>query len=335
MMCLTGMKTDRISSQCLSRFDDLIQEFIREPADDIIPLSGGHINTSFLVKGREDYVLQRLSRRLFADHLRQLEHNYLQYIKAFQSLNATSASWCYPEWIKDRDGLFFHTDEKGDIWRMYRYIPSEPFTKQRDEVFAAGHGLGRLHAVLCGIGDIWKIDTIFRLHDLGYHYERYRLLDDERRGRDKKLDRSIADNIEDMLRTDFRKDFVIHGDAKVSNMIFENGKVKGFIDLDTIMEGSVFDDIADCARSCCVDDDGKPSRQKMNALLSGYETGAGRTLSEEDREAAYAGVIRNMFMLGIRYYTDHLSKEGYFLEEYPGRNLEKARNLIDVSAFLW
>ena len=303
-----------------------VAQYTDKTVTDIRPLGAGHINESFLVEtDTVSYVLQCLNSSLYADHLAELEDNYLQYRMACERAGVRPGEWICPEWLKTRDSLFFHTDAGKKIWRLYRFIPGDD--PEPGEPFIAGAGLGKIHKILraCDSTGVKPIHP--DLHDLKAYYDKYLAVDDVQE-RESELDKVISDNIGKMLDITVPADAVIHGDAKISNMIMQEGKVIGFIDLDTLMPGSVYDDLADCVRSCCMRDNGEIDREAADKLLDGYETGAGMKLSSDMRKIAHKNVLKNRFMLGLRYYTDHLTGNRYFAESYPGQNLQKAKRLL-------
>ena len=308
---------------------DIVKEYIEEPVRSFEAIDTGHINRSHLVIADERYMLQCLNQRLYADHLYELEHNYLQYVSACKRFDHENGKWYYPEWIKDRKGRFFHRDKEGNVWRLYRFIPSDKPGKiiSEEEISAIGAGLGKLHRILEGCPDIKNIETVSHLHDLEYHYRKFREQDTSVIKRVSELDAVIESRIDDMLKITVPERSNIHGDAKISNMLFEDGKVVGFIDLDTIMTGSVYNDIADCARSCCMDYDGNYDSGRIGHLTEGYEEGYKAEFEQSFGQLLIKNMERNRFMLGIRYYTDYLSQEGYFAQP-PEKNIEKALFLL-------
>lgn len=294
----------------------------------IEPLPGGHINMTFLVTGRGRYILQLLNPQLFAGYTDILEHNYLQYKSACEQ--NTDKPWFCPKWIKNRDGRYIYEDENGLIWRMYWYISSDADhgLKQMPDVYEIGRGLGRLHKILRSCDDIRSIETTKYLHDLNYFYRKYREQSSSEMPRIRELDQFIETYIDNMLEVIVPPGAVIHGDAKVSNMIIKDGKAAGFIDLDTLMPGSSFNDFSDCARSCCLDENYRVDPQKAFELLRGYQDGAQMQYAEDAIKLQFKSIISNRFTLGLRYYIDYLSQEGYFGIEDPKKELEKAVHLI-------
>ncbi len=304
------------------KIEKIIKNYIDGSPQDIQELDAGHINSSFLVTAGNKYVLQCLNRKLYSEQLSDLENNQRQYRNACCSSLGELWGWQCPGWIKSRKKKYFHIDGSGDIWRLYNYIQGDIYTVgELPDTGVAGEGLGRLHRILkeCPGNSIKGI--LGHLHDLDHYYREYRLQDSSLRPRDRELDACISSRYEYFLRVSVPGGNIIHGDAKLGNMLFRNGKTAGFIDLDTIMEGSGFDDIADCLRSCRVGS----NREKIREFLDGYEEGANESFKADDIELVIKNYHKNHFMLGMRYYTDYLAGNVYFRENYPGESLEKAR----------
>ena len=302
--------------------------FLDERIADIRKISEGHINRTYLVN--ESYVLQCLNSDLYKDHVRILSDNYDIYSNACREKSFDRHIWKCPEWLTGRNGSRFYTDENGSIWRMYRYIPSDlpDDHKYPVSIYEMGRGIGKLHFILKDCTGIKAVPSTAHIHDIQFHYDKYILQNDPKQERIADLDRAIEDGIHDMLAVTSPQDNIIHGDAKCGNMIFQNGEVVGFIDLDTLMEGSVFEDIADCARTMAVDERGRCDMRLVEELLGGYEDGAKTPLVCGAAKLTAKYVSRSRFTLGIRYYTDYLSGEHYFAEERPGQSLARAKELL-------
>ena len=311
---------------------EICKVFFQDEVTDVAPFGDGHVNDTFLVKaGGRDYVCQRVQKAM---DLRVLEHNYLLLSKACRE-----AGWPYPEWMNAKDGSFFYQDSEGEHWRAYPLIEGEirkaPLT--REELFACGQGLARMHKILQTLPE--KPLAVYpMLHDLAYYHHRYletlcdgELLEEQR---DAALEGKISAEAEGFLRLELDRSAIVHGDAKLANALFRGGKVAAWIDLDTVMQGSLLEDVADCMRSACVQD-GKLDQDAARTLLQGYQDVAPGLLREEEI-GLLPNVVRKIFFeLALRYYTDALSKRRLFREKYPGYLLEKARGyfgtVIDVT----
>ncbi len=315
-------------------YTDILKEYTDEHIDNICDLTGGHINYSLLVTaGRDRYVLQCLNPDIFADHLSDLESNYILYRTACEQsaeeFGEKLAEWYCPEWVLDRNGQFFHTDEEGRIFRLYRYIEGDKAVSGPGaDVYELGIGLGKMTRILekC---DKNRITAVFpHLHDLDYYYNRFLAVKDPVTDREPLLDKIITENIDEIRKTVLPAKEVIHGDAKLGNMIFRNGKVVGLVDLDTLMYGSVYDDIADCMRSCCMSRDYVLISDRADMLLRGLQEGADITFTTEENSLILNNLKKNCFILGLRYYTDHLKGNKYFTEAHPGDNIERSYRLL-------
>lgn len=309
--------------------NQLISAFISEKVNEIRWISTGHINKSFLVRGDDTYILQEINEHLYRDFQDILTFNYLSYRDACCNFNEGSSDpFEYPNWLTDKEGSYFHRDVFGNLCRMYRYIPSDEINDEKADRYEIGRGLGKLHSILRTCKDIKNIKTTAHLHDLSHHYREYLDQNDNETERIGEIDTRIKDDIDKYLEMTVTGGSIIHGDAKIGNMIIRNGKVAGFIDLDTIMTGSVFDDIADCVRSCCLNDEGNIENTEFMDLIRGYEETSGTLFTLSQKDLIRKNIEKNRFLLGLRYYTDYLSGSGYFSEEYPGQTLKKARKLL-------
>lgn len=304
--------------------ENAIRAFTGTTPTDVSSISGGHINDSFLVTAGDKYVLQRMNGRLYAPYLDAISNNYSLYQKSCDKY--FSDGWVCPKWLTVKDGGFFYADEEGSIFRMYRYIPSDEVSSP--DVFETGKGLGTMHAILKECKGIVEIGPNMRLYDLPYYYRKYTEQNNETKMRDPDLDRVIEERIGYMLGISVPGGYVIHGDAKIGNMLYNGRRIAGFIDLDTIMPGSIFNDLADCARSCCLNNDNRPDPSKIVKLVKGYEEGRNATFTESAVDLLGKTMVRNMFMLGLRYYTDVLSEEGYFEGMSNLQKLSRARDLL-------
>ena len=302
----------------------IISEYIDKPVSDITEIYGGHINKTFLVTAKDKYVLQCLNYDLYSEYTDILTDNYLSYRNACDMVSGTD-NWNCPEWLTAKNGQFFYCEENY-IFRMYRYIESNNHPGKNNDPYYIGEGLGKIHRILRDCNNIKPVHP--DLYNLDYYYRQYLDTDKNINPRINECDKIISDNIKDMLLIKDNEKGIIHGDAKTGNMIINDNKVIGFIDLDTLMPGSLLNDMADCMRSCCSDKKYILIEEKVKEFLDGYSHGFGKTLSDDKIQLLYQFYIRNRFMLGLRYYTDYLSGNNYFKENNPGDNLNKAKMLL-------
>ena len=114
-------------------------------------------------------------------------------------------------------------------------------------------------------------------------------------------------------------------------MLFREEKVVGFLDWDTVMEGSVSEEIADCIRSACIKD-GKLDIRAAKALIEGYISASGT--DEMITDLVPGAFDKICFELALRYYTDAISENKHFKEKYPGYRLKRAKELLQNAILL-
>ena len=297
------------------------REFINDRISCITSFGDGRINDTFRIKtDKAEYICQKIRRAVNSEIL---ERNYILYAEA-----CGKTDLLYPKWLKTETGKFFYTDEYGDHWRMYPMIEGQVLSIPVSEelLIACGEGLARMHVMLQTFSEKPRA-TYPMHHDLKHYYERYLwVLNNDLSGesRDDELEDLIDSGLEAFIDLKIDRSAVIHGDPKLANILFVSGKVKAFLDLDTLMQGALAEDIADCIRSCCIRE-GKIDKASVQAFMQGYQRDGNVLLSKEETELLPFIIRKICFELGLRYYTDAIAKEKKFKEKYPGYLMEKAR----------
>lgn len=302
---------------------EVIKRYTKKDILNIVRSGAGNINDTFFVSADSGkYVLQRLQKKM---DTAKLEYNFSLY-----SGICEKEKLLYPKWIKTEDGSFFASDSTGNNWRMYPYIEGDILNAplSEEQCYACGEGLGRIHAALRNMSEAPR-PVYPHLHDPEYYFEQYeKALSEEgtcAENRDPEIEESIRRKMKEYSSLEADDIAVIHGDAKASNILFRDGSVCGFLDWDTVMTGSVCEEVADCIRSACITD-GVMNTATANALIEGYRAGARADESITGRIPRAFDKI--CFELGLRYYTDAISNNKHFKEKYPGYRLKRAKELF-------
>jgi Ser/Thr protein kinase RdoA (MazF antagonist) len=324
-------------------------EFSTPPV--IESLGAGNINDTYLVRGEGgSFVLQRLNAQVFP--LPQLVMANLATLSRHLGETggrppATRQRWENSILRPTTTGETSYTDQHGGLWRAVSHI-DRTITHQTITTSAqagqVGWALGHFHHLLADLPAQDLHDTLPGFHILPCYIEHF---DRVIRGVAMKSDpdlrfcldfietrRQGADILERARYQGKVRVQTIHGDPKAGNVLFDDSTdlAVSMIDLDTVGPGLIHYDIGDCLRSCC-----NPSGETAPDLsmiefdlelcreaLAGYFSGAGDLLSDYDRELIFPAVRTIAFELGLRFFTDYLSGNGYFKVTHEEENLHRA-----------
>jgi Ser/Thr protein kinase RdoA (MazF antagonist) len=135
---------------------------------------------------------------------------------------------------------------------------------------------------------------------------------------------------------------LIHGDPKLDNMLFRDGKPFTLIDFDTIMKDSVWTDVGDFLRSLTgklLDKDA--AEAGITNFVAAYREASNLGLSpDQTAHQALRHTGRIALELGMRYLCDIVDGNKYFswsAEQYDSRHdnhIERAALQLRVAQFV-
>lgn len=280
------------------------------------PLGNGLINETYLVEGREArFVVQRLNPlwtpavcedvRAVTEHLR----------KKGQPT---------PRLVPCDDGALCSVDDEGRVWRTLTYVEgTRTYDRVQSEANAreAGALVGRVHRALADLEHEYRF-TRGNVHDTERHlavlrtaleeHTGHRLYDDVER-----IALPLLDAAEALPSFEGLPLWHVHGDLKVSNLLFDDeGKGVCLVDLDTLARMVWPFEMGDALRSWCNpggEDQGEVSfdLSLFEAALEGYAQAASDLVTERERELLAAGVMTISLELAARFLGDALN-ERYF-----------------------
>jgi Ser/Thr protein kinase RdoA (MazF antagonist) len=241
-----------------------------------------------------------------------------------------------PSLVPTLDGKPFARDMSGGRWRVYPWLPGHVVESLPDPAMArqAGRLVGLLHKHL-GACDYIPQGSIPHFHDTDFVLTELQhvhpQLPDEVRG--------IADDILVTLPSLIVADEpqqLIHGDLKISNLIFNDlGHAVGIIDFDTILRHARAIDLGDAFRSWCNrtaedDPDATFDVAFFEAAASGYAQGFGLPSGPEERARHLRATRQITLELAARFLIDvvHDAYFGFDAARYPHRrahNVARAR----------
>lgn len=130
---------------------------------------------------------------------------------------------------------------------------------------------------------------------------------------------------------------VIHGDPKISNILFEGNRAVSIIDLDTCNRHTILVELGDAFRSWCGKQEDDPknifSISMFRAAWSGYQKGANDFLTKQEIALVPKAIGTITLELATRFLNDYLEDSyfGWDSARYPSRrahNLARCRGQL-------
>lgn len=230
----------------------------------------------------------------------------------------------------------------GRFWRAARWVDGRhPDPVCPDDVRAVAEAFGRFDSALAGV--IGLNVAIPDFHDPPLRLARLReSADADPHGRSGSAMEAMG-RVEELMITispalAAKRDLparIAHNDAKVDNAIIDRDGVITVIDLDTVMPGSILDDIGELVRSVVrpVEDKAIPGEipvEMIEVIVSGFVRGFGEMTSTEAELVPWAGLVLTVEN-AIRFLTDFIEGDDYFAVDDPHHNMRRALAQIDLA----
>lgn len=286
-------------------------------ADSRVEVFGtGLINDTFLVTvdPQQRFVLQRLNAMFKPEVNRDIDA-----ITRHLALKGSATQRLIPAdngdlWVTDGDR----------IWRFSTYVPGVCYTmlETAEQAAAAGDLLARFHADVSDFREELQQRRL-GVHDTARHLRSLRNALDEYSGhRNFKAVAVIAEEIlataEQLPQLPPLPDRLVHGDPKISNLVFDSATGTGIcmIDLDTLAYMPLPLELGDAIRSWCNPrgEDTQKSEFRLDlfdAAMTAYAARARAFVLPAEWGAFVAAARTIMIELAARFATDAL-RESYF-----------------------
>lgn len=311
---------------------------------EVVPLGGGSINLTFLVKTCHGaFILQRINKGVFPCPETVVNNFALLH----QHLQTKSSTGIAPLLAKPHLSLgktLAVTDHQGFLWRGQEYLEGAGWPKRaKDHRFyrSLGHSLALFHNLTHDLETKTLGNPLPGFHDLSGYLKAYDALDlgQQREGSCKDEIGGLREDLMDryLYLVDSQQKMPVHGDPRLENFIFDDrGMANGLLDLDTVGPGYILFDLGDCLRSCWVDTAAQGYKLGSmgglavdftiaESLVGAYLETAEHDLKRENAPLIFDGIVILCFELGLRFVTDHLLGDIYFKADHHGANLERGR----------
>ena len=303
------------------------------------PLGNGHIHRTYLLRpdgnSVERYVLQKINGHVYGD-IPLLVEQTSQVLAALAADAVFCAIYQVPELIPTRSGELISmiaSDDEHQVWRLWRFVEDsmtcDPPTN-RQQIRAAARAFGGYQRAIAVLERASLVETISGFLDMASYLDAF----DATLGRTELCEREAAAQWIARVRQNrewpeslMQRNAVIHGDCKINNLLFDRQgeRVLSVIDLDNNMMGHWAWDFGDLVRSISYSRGGF-DRLDYQACVEGFLAGRGDRPDQDERLVEYLITAPAFlaFMLGLRFLTDHLAGDEYFVVSKHGDNLQRA-----------
>jgi len=302
------------------------------------PYGSGLINRTFLVEGRARPVIVQRLHPVFAGTVNEDIDAVTAHLEA-KGLPT-------PRPIRTDDGRLWVEDDESRPWRALSFVEGETFDHITSPALAveAGRLVARFHVAVRDLDYTYK-HVRAGVHDTKRHVATLAAALEEHRAH------RLFSEVEPLARRLFAAAETLpdlgvlperhsHGDLKISNLLFREGRGFCLVDLDTLGRMSWAFEMGDALRSWCNPAGEDEARVGIDvgtfeAALEGYGEVArpARLLSAEEAASIVDGVGTICLELSARFLADAL-RESYFgfdARRFPARgehNLVRGRGQL-------
>ncbi len=313
-----------------------------------VPFGAGHINDTYKITLKNEpqpYILQRINTAIFrkpqaimeninqiATHLRSKQDYPLEILEAVKGLDGTT--------------LFEHEQH---YWRVFPWIKNSfgyEVITDPSQAYEAVRGFAFFTNALLDLSPALIQDTLpdFKNNALRVtQFERAIL-----KNREQRVETCLPEiefikkqmpwlhELNTLLPSLPRR--IVHLDTKLNNVLMDADTLRALcvIDLDTVMEGYIFDDFGDMVRTACnpcAEDETDTSKIKFNhpiytALRKGYLEILEKSLTKPEIDSLFLGTKVVIWVQAMRFLTDYLEGDVYYKTTYSTHNLVRAKGQI-------
>lgn len=324
------------------------------------PYGNGHINDTYRVVCDQDgrinrFVLQKINRNVF-HHPEQVMENItgvLGFISKKIREEGGDPGREVLSLVPGIRGRAFMNDEKGDVWRVYRFIEDAVCYEkaESEEIFReSAAAFGRFQKLLSDYPAESLHETIVDFHNTPVRFRQFleavqENAADRRKAVSDEIDYLISQEALSHRLSDAHREGrlplrVTHNDTKLNNVMFDirTGKAVCVLDLDTVMPGFSVTDFGDAIRfgaSTAAEDEpdlGKVhfDRHLYQVYQEGYLEGCGGSLTADEEALLFDGAKVITYEQALRFLADYLAGDVYYKTACPEHNLLRARTQIKL-----
>ncbi len=283
------------------------------------PLSGGLINLTYAVEaGARRLILQRVS-PIFSP---EIHANIVAVSERLRARGERS-----PSLLRSVEGRPWVDLGDAGIWRLMTRLEGTSYDSLEGpqgpaRARSAGRLIARFHGALLGLEHTF-VGLRSGVHDTPAHLAKLRLALEEGATTEHRLHAPVAElgghilaAAESQPPLHGGRSWVVHGDLKISNILFEGDEARALIDLDTVSPMPLWMELGDAWRSWCNPSGEDQSKARFDleifaASIQGYLGALEAPLLAEERRSLVFAVERIALELSARFAADAI-QENYF-----------------------
>ncbi len=307
----------------------------------------GLVNFTWKISGESNYILQKINTDVFrqpeaiASNLQLLE-GYLKYYQPDYLFVAPIPTLSGSYLVKNEESYF----------RLFPFVKNSVTineVKFHKQAYEAARQFGKFTFLLKDFDPNKLKYTLPNFHDLGLRFEQFRLaceLAEQARLTEASdlveiinQHGYITDVYQQVIKSGELPLRIVHHDTKINNVLFNKaGSGLCLVDLDTVMPGYFISDVGDMMRtylSSANEEETDLSKIKVDekcfyAIYDGYMSAMGEELTPAEKKYfVYSGKYM-IYMQAMRFLTDYLNGDTYYLTVYEKQNLNRARNQLTL-----
>ncbi|MBP5342374.1 phosphotransferase [bacterium] len=321
-------------------------------------INKGRINKTYKVTVLLDgitkyYILQRINTYVFKNPDIVMENifNTTSFMRK-KFTNPIDASKYVLHFKKTLDDKKYYKASNDMLYRLYRFVDNSVSYDSTDDlsiIYEAGKAFGNFQNLLSD----FNIDNLYTtIEDFHNTIKRYEALKNATKFDIMNRKDECSSLINEYLSyedyaTSLYKMFldgiipmrVTHNDTKFNNVLFDltTSKHLAVIDLDTIMPGLIQYDYGDGIRSISGEADSDYNQElhisieKFDAFTKGFLEETKSSLSKKELETLALGAISVTIELGVRFLTDYLEGDKYFVTKTKKENFFRSKSQISLA----
>lgn len=312
----------------------------------------GHINDTFAVNGKDGkrYILHRVNHEVFTEPEKLMSNveKVTQFLREKIQQQGGDPERETLNLVRTKEGKTFYRDRIGCYWRMYHFIEDTTALEQarnKEDFYQSAIAFGNFQSLLSDFDASRLYETIPDFHNTPIRFRTFqKAVEEDVCGRAACARREIDFYMGHRKEMEYCAQKlaegavplrVTHNDTKLNNVLLDarTGKAVCVIDLDTVMPGLAAFDFGDSIRfgaNTAVEDERDLSKVSLDLELfetyvKGYLEGCKGSLTEAEVEMLSYGALTMTLECGMRFLTDHLQGDVYFMIHRENHNLDRSR----------